>query len=320
MAPNTTFCTLRAFEMIELPEPVAVVCHDAGAANIILAELQATPTCSILPVMFGPALKLWQALGRGEPVLELDDALGQARSVLSGTGWASDLEHRARLGARERGLPSAAVIDHWVNYEARFKRQDRCILSDEIWVTDRYALALAQQTFPGLPVRLRDNLYLKSQTEAIKQAGPERPGRVLYLLEPIRFDWEGLAQAGEFEALDFFAAHLGKLDTNQPVQMRLRAHPSDVAGKYDAWLASHPQLDVGMDDSPTLAAAIAAAEWVVGCETAALPVALAAGKKTASTLPPAAPRCRLPHEGLLQLRDLPGTLWPATAPARQAGR
>ncbi len=306
--------------MIELPQPVAVVCHDAGAANIILAELQADPACRVLPVIQGPALKLWQALRRGKPVLDLDNALDQARSLLSGTGWASDLEHRARQGARARGLPSAAVIDHWVNYEARFEREGRVVLPGEIWVTDDDALALAGRTFPGLPVRRRDNLYLQAQAEAITQAGAEQPGRVLYLLEPIRFSWPGLAQAGEFEALDFLAAHLNKLGASQPVQLRLRPHPSDAPGKYDAWLAAHPQLAATLDDSPTLAAAIAAAQWVVGCETAALPVALGAGKKAASTLPPAAPRCRLPHQGLLHLRDLPGMSWPAAAPAPPAGR
>lgn len=306
--------------MIELPQPVAMVCHDAGAANIILAELQAAPTCRVLPVIQGPALKLWQALGRDEPVLRLDDALDQARSVLSGTGWASDLEHRARRGARTRGLPSAAVIDHWVNYESRFERESRVILPDEIWVTDGDALVLAERAFTGVRVRQRDNLYLKAQAEAIMQAGVERPGRVLYLLEPIRFGWPGLVQAGEFEALDFLAANLGKLAVSGPVQLRLRPHPSDAQGKYDTWLATHPQLDAALDDSPTLAAAIAAAQWVVGCETAALPVALAAGKKAISTLPPAAPRCRLPHHGLLHLRDLPGTSWPVTTPARPVGR
>lgn len=306
--------------MIELPQPVAVVCHDAGAANIILAELQADPACRVLPVMQGPAARLWQAAGRAGTVLELDDALDQARSVLSGTGWASDLEHRARQGARLRGLPGAAVIDHWVNYEARFERNGQVVLPGEIWVTDSDALALAQRIFPGLPVRQRDNLYLEAQARAIAQAGPEQPGRVLYLLEPIRFAWPGLAQAGEFEALDFLAAHLDKLEIAHPAQLRLRPHPSDAPGKYDTWLAGHPQLDAALDDSPTLAAAIAAAQWVVGCETAALPVALAAGKRAASTLPPAAPRCRLPHQGLLHLRDLPGTSWPAAAPAPPAGR
>lgn len=306
--------------MIELPQPVAVVCHDAGAANIILAELQADPACRVLPVMQGPALRLWQTLGRDEPVLDLDDALGQARSLLSGTGWASDLEHRARQGARARGLPSAAVIDHWVNYEARFEREGQVVLPDQIWVTDGDALVVAMRTFPSVPVCQRNNLYLKAQAEAIAQAGFEHPGRVLYLLEPIRFSWPGLAQAGEFEALDFLAAHLEQLGAAQPLQLRLRPHPSDAPGKYDAWLAAHPQLDAALDVSSSLAAAIAAAQWVVGCETAALAVALAAGKKAASTLPPAAPRCRLPHQGLLHLRDLPGTSWPAASPAPPTGQ
>jgi len=42
---------------------------------------------------------------------------------------------------------------------------------------------------------------------------------------------------------------------------------------------------------------------VVGCESFALVVALAAGRRVCSTLPPWAPPCRLPQPGIVRLAD-----------------
>jgi hypothetical protein len=304
--------------MIELRQPLAVVCHDAGAANIILAELRQNPDWDLRPVMQGPALALWNAERRlnvklAEPV-KLDEALAQARSLLSGTGWASDLEHQARLLAQRHSVSSVAVIDHWVNYPERFVRQGRQVLPDEIWVTDEEALAIARNHFPETSLQLRRNRYAETQLAAIHSEGPAQPGRVLYLLEPIRYRWPGLDQPGEFEALDFLSEHLQRLVSREPAHLRLRLHPSEQPGKYDAWIASRQEaFDVSLDDMPTLSSAIAAATWVVGCETAALTLALAAGKKAMSCLPPAAPMCRLPHSGLIHLRAMPGVRWAEAA-------
>ena len=288
-----------------MPQPIAVVCHDAGAANIILAAMRADTTDRYLPVMQGPAEKLWQVAGRqGGSLMPLDAALAQAGSVLSGTGWASCLEHDARREARRMGLPTAAVIDHWVNYAARFERDGEVILPDEFWVTDIEALRIASSTFEGARIRLMPNLYLQEQVRQIGQPSPLHAGNILYVLEPIRAKWSGGDQPGEFEALDYFIARLEHFGQPKSLRIRLRPHPSDAQGKYDAWLARQSGLNVALDDAGSLAQAIGQSEWVAGCETMALVVALAAGRKVVCTLPPEAPPCRLPHSGLLHLRRL----------------
>jgi hypothetical protein len=291
--------------MLELPAPVAVVCHDAGAANIIVAALRVETQKVWLPVMQGPAAAIWRASGLAplQP-LELDSALASAGSLLSGTGWASDLEHEARRRARSLGLQSVALIDHWVNYAARFERAGERVLPDEIWVADADALAIAASTFPGMPLRQVENLYLRDQVAAIAAPAPTQAGRILYVLEPLRYSWPGLAQPGEFEALDYFVTNLARLGARRDWSIRLRPHPSDEAGKYDAWLTRQNGLDVALDDAPNLAEAISRAEWVVGCESTALVIALAAGRRTLSTLPPEAPPCRLPQAGLCHMREL----------------
>jgi hypothetical protein len=74
--------------MIDLPAPLAVVCHDAGAANIILSWLKASPGLDVRPAMAGPAAALWQRIFADRPLLpSVEDALDGAAALLSGTGW-----------------------------------------------------------------------------------------------------------------------------------------------------------------------------------------------------------------------------------------
>ena len=298
------FATSDLNTLSELPAPLAVVCHDAGAANILFAWIAAagiSDTC--LPVMLGPAARLWaERFPNGPDVMQLEAAMAEASFLLSGTGWASDLEHQARSLARRTGMASAAVIDHWVNYAERFSFEGETVLPDQILVADEYALAEARRAVPGLPVRVLPNLYLAEQIAGIAPL-PEQGGDVLYLLEPARNDG-GRGQPGEFQALDFFFSRYNKLGISPETRIRLRPHPSDPPGKYDDWIARHSDLRLSLDTSQSLSAAIGPARWVLGCESFALVIALEASRSAICTLPPWAPHCRLPHSGLIHLKEL----------------
>ncbi len=292
-------------ELNALAQPVAVVCHDAGAANIILAEMQAAPQIKFLPAMQGPAAKLWIQHGfEASALLTLDNAFLSAGSLLSGTGWATDIEYEARKRSKNLGLTSVAVLDHWVNYAARFERQGVSVMPDELWVTDSYALDIATVCFKGQRIRQLPNRYLQSQVDQVAAMSLLTAGQLLYVLEPLRFSWPGCRLPAEFDALDFFISNLSKVANTERLQIRLRPHPSDSDGKYADWLRANAKHSISMDSSPTLSEAIGRAEWVAGCETAAMVVALAAGRRVLGTLPPGAPRCRLPHAGIVHLRDL----------------
>ncbi|MGZ8349850.1 MAG: hypothetical protein ACXWU2_07455 [Allosphingosinicella sp.] len=289
--------------MLDLPEPIAVVCHDAGAANIILSWI-AQGDRHVRPAMAGPAAALWQARFPNWPLLSgSEEALEGARSLLSGSGWATDHEHDARQQARGRGVMSAAVIDHWVNYRARFVRRGDEVLPDEIWVTDPYALAMAKAEFPDMIVRLKPNLYLEEQVARIHPPPPEGRGDVLYVLEPFRDDWGG-GRPAEIQALDYFMAGRAALGIRAETPIRLRPHPTETPAKYAAWIAAQQDADVRIDGDGDMAAALSDAEWVVGCQSFALLIALRAGRKVVSALPPNAPPCGLPFPGLVHLREI----------------
>ncbi|ODU10719.1 MAG: hypothetical protein ABS84_01705 [Rubrivivax sp. SCN 71-131] len=288
--------------------PLALVCHDAGPLALLLPWLDLTRV-RVRACLRGPALQHWrERMGDKLLVQDLEAALDGAVMLLSGAGIgpdARDLEHRARLAAAALGLHSVAVLDHWIDYAARFTRQGASRLPDELWVADAEAYALARATFPGLPVRLRPNLHLQAQVQRLAPApDAQRHPAVLLLPEPIGMAWGGRLP-GEEQALNYLIAHAHRLGLQAPLQLRLRPHDHDPPGRWNAWLNAHRgEHELAIDVAPTLAEAIDAVAWVAGLESPALVLAHAAGRRAVCLQPPWAPRSRLPQRGLLHLRDL----------------
>lgn len=289
----------RRFAMTEWPLPTALVAHDAGAANLIIAWLKSWGW-PVRACMQGPARRLWEQAFPGEPIWDTPaQAVEGCASVVTGTGWASTLEHEARRESRSRGLRVAAVIDHWVNYPSRFKRGGETIWPDEVWVADAWAAKMAGQVLPPLPIRQFENLYLQAQVAQVSP--PPGDGTLLYILEPVRDDW-GRGTAGEFQALAYLMACRDTLRPGPVSHILLRPHPSEIEGKYANFIDAHP--DISLDCSTDIATAISRADVVAGVESFALTLALAAGRSVYSSLPPWAPALRLPQEGIKQIRQL----------------
>ena len=286
-------------EMLELDSPLAVVCHDAGAANLIFSWLKDWPG-ELRPFMDGPAKKMWK-MAFPEHSLEsnLYDVFRDAKVLLTGTGWASNLEHDARIIAADRGLYSVATLDHWVNYSQRFERDVVRQLPDMLLVADEYAESIARKIFPDIKVNSMPNLYLNEQVKRI--GNPPRLGNVLYLLEPVRNDW-GKGCLGEFQALDYAIKHLHLISDCKSPKITLRLHPSESQDKYEKYLSCYNFIE--LDESPDVASAINNADVVVGVESFAMTVALEAKRPVFSSLPPWAPEIRLPQEGIIQIRKL----------------
>jgi hypothetical protein len=289
---------------IELPIRTAVVCHDAGAANIVISALLKTGRYDWRAYMYGPAAKLWKEAFPEDHLCEtLDKAILGAGLVITGTGWETDIEHNARKLAQFHRVKSITVIDHWVNYKERFVRDGEVVLPDEFWVTDEYALEIVLSTFPGMSVLQIPNYYIEKQLRDIAQVkSPKRP-ELLYVLEPLRTDWER-GVPGEFQALDYFISCLPELGLPVDAVVRLRPHPSEPNGKYCHWINKNSSVNIELDTSICIAESLGRATWVAGCQSFALVLALKAERTVYCTLPPWAPSCQLPHSGLIQLREL----------------
>jgi hypothetical protein len=303
---RTCSITRDSVVIFDLPQPFAVVAHDAGAANHII-EWLSVEQVDCRAIVCGPASALWQRrFPDRSSHLSVEEALTGSRAMLTGTGWGSDLEHHARLAARAAGLPTVAVLDHWVNYRMRFERDGALFLPDEIWVTDDWAAEIARREFPGTVIRQKPNAYLERAAREVTPIDRSISG-VLFVLEPVRHDW-GRGVPGEFQALDYFLQRRGVLGLGPQDPIRLRPHPSDQPGRYSDWLTSNHSENVCMDDSETLSSAISRSRLTVGIQSFALVVADAAGRQAVSALPPWAPPLCLPQPGILELRHLCGDL------------
>lgn len=301
--------TLTIPDFGRLERPLAVVAHDAGAANLLIAWLRAAGARPDFACMEGPAAKLWAAAFADQPTTGLEGAVSGAATLVSGTGWASALEHDARSIAASRNIRSVAIVDHWVNYRMRFERQGAECLPNSIWVADQYAAARARETLPECTVEAFDNAYLAEQVADIERyrsaASADAGGEVCYALEPIKLPWgSDDARPGEFQALDYFLANSHKAGIPAGARISLRPHPSDPPGKYDAWIAGVQGRHVSLATDEPLGEALARAQWVVGCESYVLLIGLAAGLPVMSSLPPWGNEFRLPYPEILQLRHM----------------
>lgn len=282
--------------------PFGVVCHDAGGANQIAAMLKSRGWRPSWVVAAGPAAEVWQRdFPDVTPVIGFA-WLATAEAIITGTGWASDLEHQVRSLAQRAGVFSIAVMDHWTNFRERFVRYGHEVLPDEFWVVDGYAEQMVRSLFPGKAVVLQPDSYAELEVARVEPINANTPLSLLYLLEPMRASW-GRDELGEYQALRFFFESLPALGLPAKATIRLRPHPSDAHGKYAFFLREKGAFPVCMATG-SLAEELSRCRWVAGCQTYAMTLALRAGRRVFSTLPPWAPACALPHQGIVHLRGL----------------
>ena len=286
----------------EPSRPFGVVCHDAGGARQIAAILLRWGWHPAWVQARGPAVEIFHCDMPCVPVRSEISDLDGIRAIITGTGWASDFEYEARRAARKTGVRSIAVLDHWTNYEDRFIRNGERLLPDELWVVDEYAAGLAQQLFSGIQIVRVPDSYAERELRHITPLSRSTPNRVLYLLEPIRSNW-GRKEAGEFQALRYFLAKWPLLNLPAETEIWLRLHPSEAPEKYAAFLDENAQLSLRLSQG-SLAEDISLSRWVVGCQTYAMTLALAAGRAVFSSLTPWAPQKVLPHPGIQYLRQM----------------
>ena len=172
---------------------------------------------------------------------------------------------------------------------------------------------MACRLLPGLPVRIMDNPYLidmKAELDSAQPAYASVPGKlsILYICEPL--SETALRQFGnalhygytEQQAMRYFLDNLDALGA--PIgSIVIRPHPAESAGKYQS-LASQYALPLAFSSGHPLSAEVASADCVVGCGSMAMVVALGAGKRVISCIPPGGKPCPLPQPGIEMLRDM----------------
>ena len=100
-----------------------MVCHDAGAANMLLSYVSEHENTELCGYFEGPAKRIqYEYLPHIRCMDNINKVIQTSDIIITGTGWQSNLEFETRRLAASLNKYSIAVIDHWVNYKLRFIR------------------------------------------------------------------------------------------------------------------------------------------------------------------------------------------------------
>lgn len=286
-----------------------LVSHNAGGAAVLAAwAAHQSGNYYFDCLLSGPAVTIFcQRLSHAQFIAQHAVELRHYDCIITSTssaetGW----ETCWIVRARQQGIKSISVLDHWTNYLSRFLLRNEYVFPDEVWVCDAYAWALAQScqqevsTYPNA-VQI-PNYYLQDLVDYI-HAGRSTDtvdGNILFVSEP-----SNNALYSAQEAFEAFLAYLVAVDVNHK-NVRLRLHPREQLAEYAAvcerWST---RISIELSPSSRLEDDLCWASWVVGCQTMAMVVAEAAGIQVASCLPANVEKSALPH------REIPRLFLPA---------
>lgn len=294
-----------------MSEPVCVVSHDAGGANV-LARLVRDRLPSAVVCVAGPAVSIFESICPTNRRVELDEVTNVMRRALLGTGWSSSFEFSALREFGSNGALTVSLLDHWVNYEERFRRGGKSFLPQSLLVTDNYAWTIARDTFPTVPIyQIPNPLWhdLRQRRRRVKANQSHERVRILILMEPIREHEESRRGAvcakkyDEFDCLEFGLCFLNSVPFLTPPVLTLRQHPAETPGKYRPalTLSRHP---IGLDEEDDIVESLASADVVLGCESAAMAMAAVAGIPTFTMIPTSLGTLPLPDFGIRSLDSL----------------
>jgi hypothetical protein len=291
---------------------VLIVAHDAGGAEI-LASYVAHNSLHCKFVLEGPAVSVFKRKFGDIQVCTLDEGISDCNWCLCGTGWQSNLEWQAIGECQNSGINVVAFLDHWINYEARFIRNDITHLPNEIWVGDEDAEKIAKSLFLNIPIKLLPNPYfedIKKQLSEIEMVSKnkDKSDHFLFVCENIsdhcqlKYGDPRFLGYTEFDAISFLMDNIKNL-SKKSKKVTIRPHPSDPPGKYKTVLDFYGDIAI-LSEGRTLIEDIVNADIVVGCESVAMVVGLLANKKVISSIPEGGNSCRLPQQKIVHLNKI----------------
>ena len=291
-------------------QKVGIVCHDEGGSELLSNWVGISGKYTFLYSLSGPAKRIFKKNLDLENSISLKDLVEECDWLLCGTSWQSDTENIAIKAFKDKGKKTIAFLDHWNNYEERFRVGKELILPDEIWVADEYAERLANECFSDIPIKQKENVYLSKVKQELLLANKdsESDTTVLYVCEPIRE--HALLQEGderywgytEEEALKFFLDNIPYIP-KKIEHVLIRPHPSENQDKYN-WALERSNFNIRIGGDRSLVEEIGSSSVVVGCESMAMILGLVAGKLVLTSIPPGGRDCVLPHKDIVSLKKL----------------
>lgn len=290
---------------------IAVVCHDAGASEILVAFIkehldQANWT------LYAPYNSPFEAIAQREN-LDTQSSLDfyGFDALFFGTGWTEKIERKFVKEAKLSGIPSFAFLDHWSSYKERFDYPDeswRRNLPNYVIVSDEKAERLAKQFALAEVLRI-NNFYLQSQIEDISQEEITPSENLLFLSEPtqeVALSTYGNENHWGFTQYSALEEILNNFEKFECKGLHIRLHPSEEKHQYTKVLKKFPHIKSQIYPASfyPLEKDLLRSKMILGFDTMALYTASLLNKPILSFLPSNNREFLLPLPSSHQLRNL----------------
>lgn len=262
---------------------VAIVCHDAGGAEI-LSSFISRHKSSFVASLSGPAKEIFRRkLGYSEQH-SINDAIIESDWVLTGTGWASSFEYNAIDYAIKNKRYVISFLDHWVNFRERFNWHGPEVLPNEIWVGDEDALKIANEAFPDTLVNLFSNpfwLDCEDMRDNKKFPVSKQSKKVLYVSSNIDKAKEKQKDINfsDKDIFNKFLFSLSQLEVFKEVEhITIKLHPSEDKSKFKDYSLNSGNISVSLTEEKDNLDLIIGHDIVIGFESMMLVLSNLLGK------------------------------------------
>lgn len=297
---------------------IAVVAHDAGGAEIVSGHIKQNnlqKKCRYS--LRGPAIEIFRNKLGAIKNEDISEILSQCNCLFSATSWDSSHEYQAIKMAKVLGIKTIAFLDHWVNYSQRFLRDQKELLPDEIWVSDKFGLKIAKNTFGEKvsSIQVVENPYIAEARLLINEASKkidinnaELGDKALFLSEAISehalkvYNNEHYWGYTQLEALYYLMENIDALGLNIKV-LRIRLHPSESPEKF-LKVSSQSQIKIELSTGTSLWEDIAWSNIVLGCNSMAMAASLGSKRRVVCVIPPSGGLCKLPQAEIESLSKI----------------
>lgn len=277
--------------------PILAVAGDPGGAAALLPILQrlGAQGVPLLALAYRQALPAWQTAGIATQALpESPGGIfpwpDEARLLLTATSVNGvDWEPRSWQSARDRSVPSLAVLDYWSNLRSRFLIGQQTVLPDRIALMDESArrgmiaagipadklLITGQPAFDDLGSLIPHGAAIRRRLRAAEGIA-EKQLLVVFASQPLAQlrQQAGFADYGydEHTALELLASALQAIAAQRQLTLRLlvRPHPREKDSDLQRHVLERPGLQISIVRGGNAREWALAADLVCGMHTVLL--------------------------------------------------
>ena len=151
---------------------ILIYSKDAGGAEILSSWIKHKKIKNFHAILEGPAVKVYKSKFKKIEIKKKSINVKNYDKFLFSTSFPPSFELDLLKNFKDKNKKTIAFLDHWVNYDKRFKKNNINFLPDQIIVADGLAFKIAKKKFKQTKIIREKNYFLiekKSKLKKIKK-------------------------------------------------------------------------------------------------------------------------------------------------------